>query len=103
MNKNFYIVVPLGENIFPKAAGFFSSIFGSGKAKETSQRIENFEKSAEKLALRVSAVQSNLSGIGVRADRLKTEEIIQLYYNSYNFESGPLIQPGQLKDVKIVE
>ena len=103
MNKNFYVVVPLGESIFPAAAGFFSSIFGNGKAKEASQRIANFEKEAEKLALRVNAVQSNLNGAGVRAERLNTEQIMQLYYNSYNFESGPLINFGQLKDIKIVE
>lgn len=103
MNKNFYIIVPLGESIFPKAAGFFSSIFGNGKAKETSERIENFERLAEKLSLRVNSVMSNLSGIGVRTERLNTEQIIQMYYNAYNFESAPLVNFGQLKDIKIVE
>ncbi|MBL8030493.1 MAG: hypothetical protein JNN11_04565 [Candidatus Doudnabacteria bacterium] len=103
MNKNFYIVVPLGESIFPAAAGFFSTIFGNGKAKETGERIANFEKAAEKLALRVNAVMANLNGAGVRAERLSTEQIMQLYYNSYNFEAGPLINFGQLKDIKIVE
>ena len=103
MNKNFYVVVPLGESIFPVAAGFMSKAFGNGKARETSERIANFEKAAEKLALRVNAVQSNLNGAGVRAERLKTEQIMQLYYNSYNFESGPLINFGQLKDIKIAE
>lgn len=103
MNKNFYVIVPLGESITPPVAGFFSSIFGNGKAKETSERISNFEKAAEKLSLRVNAVQANLSGAGVRAERLTTEQIMQLYYNSYNFESGPLVNFGQLKDIKIVE
>lgn len=103
MNKNFYIVVPLGESIFPAAAGFFSRTFGNGKAKETGERIANFEKAAEKLALRVNAVLANLNGAGVRGERLNTEQIMQLYYNSYNFETGPLINFSQLKDIKIVE
>lgn len=103
MNKNFYVVVPLGESIFPAAAGFFSSIFGGGKSKEIAQKIENFEKQKEKLDIRVSDIMSNLSGVGIRAQRLKTEEIIQLYYNSYNFDAGPQINPGQLKDIKISE
>jgi hypothetical protein len=103
MNKNFYVIVPLGESIFPSAAGFFSSLFGNGKSKEIAQKIENFEKQKEKLDIRVSDVMSNLSGVGIRAQRLKTEEIIQLYYNSYNFDAGPLINPGQLKDIKISE
>ena len=103
MNKNFYVIVPLGESIFPSAAGFFSRIFGRGKSKEIAQKIENFEKQKEKLDIRVSAIMANLSGIGIRALRLKTEEIIQLYYNSYNFDAGPVIDPAQLKDIKITE
>ncbi len=103
MNKNFYVIVPLGVSIFPAAAGFFASIFGNGKSQEIAKKIENFEKEKEKLDTRVSSLLSNLSGIGIRGARLKTEEIIQLYYNSYNFEAGPLIDPGQLKDIKISE
>lgn len=103
MNKNFFVIVPLGQSIFPPAAGFFSKIFGGGKAKEVSQRIENFEKLKETLDTRVSAIEANLSGIGIKSQRLKTEEVIQLYYNSYNFDSAPVIDPKQLGEVKIVE
>jgi hypothetical protein len=103
MNKNFYIIVPLGETIFPQAAGFFSKMLGGGKSKEIAKKIENFEKAKEKLDQRVTAILANLGGIGVRGERLKTEQIIQLYYNSYNFDSAPLIDPGQLKDIKISE
>ncbi|PIR96515.1 MAG: hypothetical protein COT92_00730, partial [Candidatus Doudnabacteria bacterium CG10_big_fil_rev_8_21_14_0_10_42_18] len=49
MNKSFYIIVPLGENTLPNAKGFFSRLFGGGKAKETAERIENFERAKEKL------------------------------------------------------
>ncbi len=103
MNKNFYIIVPLGTSILPVASGFFSNLFGNGKNKEIAQKIENFEREKEKLDTRVSSLLSNLSGIGIRGVPLKTEEIIQLYYNSYNFEAGPLINPSQLKDIKISE
>ncbi len=103
MNKNFYIIVPLGESIFPPAGGFMSGIFGGGKSKQIAKKIENFEKAKEKLDIRASAILSNLSGIGVRGVRLKTEEIIQLYYSSYNFDAAPLADPGQLKDIKIAD
>ncbi len=102
MNKNFYVVVPLGESVNPNAAGFFSKIFGNGKAKEAKERIENFEKASEKLNLRVSAVLSNLSSVGVRSARLKTEEIIQLYYNSYNFDAAPNIDATKIPEMDIV-
>ena len=100
-DKNFYIIIPLGESIFPQASGFFSRIFGGGKAREVSQRVENFEKAKEKLETRVSSILANLGGVGIRGVKLKTEEIIQLYYNSYNFEAGPIIDPTALKDIKI--
>ncbi len=103
MNKSFYIVVPLGESILPKTRGFFSRFFGGGKAKETAERIENFEKAKEKLDTRVLEIVSNLSGIGIRGIRLTTEEIIQLYYNSYNFQAGPVIDPKSLSEIKIAE
>jgi hypothetical protein len=103
MNKNFYVIVPLGESIFPQASGFFSKLLGGGKAKEVAAKIENFEKAKEKLDQRVTAILSNLSSLGVRGKQMETEEIIQLYYNSYNFDAGPLIDPGQLKDIKITE
>ncbi|HYV33971.1 MAG TPA: hypothetical protein VE973_03950 [Candidatus Limnocylindria bacterium] len=103
MNKNFYIIVPLGESIFPQASGFISNLLGGNKSKEISKKIENFEKAKEKLNIRVSSVLANLSSLGVKSQRLNTGEIIQLYYNSYNFDAGPLIDPSQLKDIKITE
>ena len=39
----------------------------------------------------------------IKSVRLKTEDIIQLYYNSYNFESAPVIDPKQLNEIKITE
>lgn len=103
MNKNFYVIVPLGESILPKASGFFGRFFGGGKARETAERIENFEKAGEKLHNRTLSLISNLGGIGVRGARLKTEEIIQLFYNSYNFEAGPIIDPKSLSEIKIMK
>ncbi len=103
MNKTFYLVVPLDETIFPPAAGFFSKWFGGGKTREVKQRIENFEKLKEKLDNRVAQVSANLSSIGLQSNRLKTEEIIQLYYNSYNFETAPAMDASKLGEMKIVQ
>lgn len=103
MNKNFYVVVPLGKSIVPSPAGFFSRLLGGGKSKETAERIQNFERAKEELDTRVLSVSSNLSQVGLRVVRLKTEEIIQLYYNSYNFESGPVIDSKALADIKLSE
>ena len=102
MNKNFYIIVPIGVSILPKPPGFVSSLFG-GQTKATKKRIENFEKEKADLDLRVDAVMANLGGMNLRGERLKTEDIIQLYYNSYNFDAGPNIDPTKLGEMKVVE
>lgn len=102
MNKNFYLIIPLGISILPPAGGFFSNLFG-GKNKQAIQRVENFEKEKEELDNRVSSIMGNIAGLGVRASRLKTEDLIQLYYNSYNFDSAPVIDPTQLGDIKVVQ
>lgn len=102
MNKNFYLIVPLGQSILPTPAGFFSRLLGN-KNKEVAERLENFEKAKQDLDIRVNAIVTNISGLGIRAVRLKTEEIIQLYYNSYNFDTAPVIDPAQLSDIKMVD
>lgn len=102
MNKNFYLIVPLGKSVNPNPTGFISRLFGGG-SKEAAERIENFEKAKQELDTRVLAASSSLSQVGLKVVRLKTEEIIQLYYNSYNFESGPVIDPKSLADIKLSE
>lgn len=103
MNKNFYLIVPLGKSVNPSPAGFFSRLFGGGQAKEAAERITNFEKAKEELDNRVQSASGGLSQVGLKTTRLKTEEIMQLYYNSYNFESGPVIDPKSLGDIKLSE
>jgi hypothetical protein len=102
MNKNFYVVVPYDESIFPKASGFFGKLFG-GKNQEVRQRIENFEKLKEKIDNRVTTIISTLSSMGLRGERLKTEQVIQLYYNSYNFDTAPVLDTSKLNEMKLVQ
>ena len=103
MNKNFYLIVPLGKSISPSPVGFLSRLLGGGKTREAAERIENFEKAKQELDTRVLSMSSSISSVGLKAARLKTEEIIQLYYNSYNFESGPVIDPKSLAEIKLAE
>lgn len=103
MNKNFYVIVPLGTSITPSPAGFLSRLFGGGKTREAAERIQNFEKAKQELDTRAQSVSANLAQVGLKAVKLKTEEIIQLYYNSYNFESGPVIDPKSLAEIKLAE
>ena len=44
MNKNFYVIVPLGESIFPAAGGYFSKIFGAAKPSRLPKKLKILKK-----------------------------------------------------------
>lgn len=88
MTKSFYIVVPYSPHTSMTSATSFlrrenSSV--KNAAAETS-----FEEDRAQLEQRLSLVAGGLSGTGVRAVPLGTEEIIELLYRSFN--------PGELEN-----
>ncbi len=101
MNKNFYVIVPFDTSINPAATSIFSKWFGSGKTKEISDREANFVAYKKQLDERTNTVSAALSSSGLRVVRMKTDQLIELVYNSYNFASGPAIDAGQLTKVTI--
>ncbi|MBL8031604.1 MAG: hypothetical protein JNK33_04760 [Candidatus Doudnabacteria bacterium] len=102
MSKSFYIIVPLSQSVLPQSGGFLSKIFGGGAAKQANQKLENIHRYAEQLQQRVDTVVSNISGLGLKVARLDTGALIELYYNSYNFESAPALDSNSLGDIKIL-
>ncbi len=102
MSKEFYIVVPLAQTVTPASSGLFSGLFGSSGATQANKKIENIKHYSEQLQQRVDSVVSNLSGLGLRVVRLDTGALIELYYNSYNFESAPALNSESLGDIKVV-
>lgn len=103
MNKNFYLIIPYSQSINPPSKGFFAKLFKANQTVELGEKLERFKKYGEFLNERVNSATANLSALGLRGIRLRTEEIIELYYNSFNFESGPLIDASKLGDIKILE
>jgi hypothetical protein len=101
MNKNFYCIISYNESIGSDSAGFFASLFSRSRAKAITKRQENFDHHKAMLEERVTSVTSNLNGMGLRAVKLTTEQIIELIYNSYNFESAPVIDASQLENVTL--
>lgn len=101
MNKNFYCIISYNESIGSESGGFFSSLFSRGKARAIAQRQSNFDHHRALMEERVTSVSSNLNGMGLRAVKLTTEQIIELIYNSYNFESAPIIDASQLDNVTL--
>ena len=84
MSKFFYVVIPFHpvENV---KTGVFDRFFGATNSQmAVTRRRELFDTYKNQLWQRVDHVNAGLSGTGVKAVPLKTEELIELLYNSYN-------------------
>ena len=84
MSKFFYVVVPFHpvENV---KTGVFDRFFGATNSRmAVARRRELFNTYKNQLWQRVDHINAGLSGTGVKAVPLKTEELIELLYNSYN-------------------
>lgn len=98
MSKFFYVVVPFYpvENL---KGGFLDNFFG-GSGKGVSHKSEVFETYKNQLLQRVDQVAAGLSGMGLKIKPLKTEEAIELLYNSYN----PVVDHNAIiKDIDKIE
>ena len=95
MTKSLYIVVPfaLTEG---KKMGFIDRIKVSFNPKQAMlEKKMEFESFKNQLWQRADHIMSGLGGTGIRMAPLKTEELIELYYNAYN--------PGVTENTKLVE
>jgi type IV secretory pathway VirB4 component len=100
MNKSFFIVVPYSP-FSDKRKGFFSQLAEVFKpAKILKLKESKFLKYKENLMRRVSSIQSSLGSMGVESKQLNTQELIELYYNSYNPETSknqPLVDINKIQ------
>ena len=107
MNKTFYIIIPYwpGALKAQQKSGSSGGIFGMFKqgaaSREIADKLKGFSESKEKLDQRVSTVSNGLASLGLKSVQLNTEAVIELMYNSYNFEAGPLIDASKMADIKI--
>jgi hypothetical protein len=95
MTKSFYIVVPYSSRV--SAVDTISILAhlpggksGGGSSSKNASAQASFEEDHAQLEQRLSLVAGGLSGTGVRAVPLGTEEIIELLYRSFN--------PGELEN-----
>lgn len=96
MTKRFFIVVPFSP-IEEKGRGFWARL-GTvlTPVKVIKLKQEKFEKYLHELAQRVEHVKMNITSLGLTAERLDTQGLIELYYDVYN----PLVaQSQQLPDL----
>jgi hypothetical protein len=99
MEKNFYVVVPY-ETVSSTKVSMFTKFLQRMKLKQTSSDYEKRKKSLanlkKSLDSRVSTVIAGLETCGLKVNRLKTQELIELMYKSYNPETA---RNQKVKDV----
>ncbi len=87
MEKDFLVVVPYDP---PRAQTIhfiekmLQMIKGKDTYSEVKRRHDEFETLRKGLAQRVLTIQSGLENLGLKIHQLTTQELIELFYNTYN-------------------
>jgi len=100
MSKKFYIVVPY-DPLSDEKKSFFnrlSEIFTPTSFINLSDK--KFEARKKELIQRTEHAISSLSSIGLRAKSLNTQQLIELFYNSYNPD---LLETEKIKEIDKVQ
>ncbi len=88
MEKRFYVVVPYYTNAISKQ-NILTKLKGTtNEDAESTQTTTEYEQKKRDLMQRTSLVAQGLAQIGVRAAILNTQEVIELFYNSYNISES---------------
>lgn len=86
MTKHFFITIPyFNQNTQAINASALLS-FNSDSSSKTNQ--DTFESARIQLEQRVATVTQGLSRFGLRAQRLGTEEVVELFYKMFNPSEG---------------
>jgi len=93
MSKLFYVIVPYEAGGAEEVAGALPFL-GKKKGPSTEGLTDSFDQHRAQLSQRMSLVSSGLTGTGIRAVPLGTEEVIELLYRSFNL--GDLETPIKL-------
>lgn len=91
MDKSFYVVIPY-ESFSAQKTNIFSKFLQRFKMKETGSEFAKHKKEFDQLKKglehRVNNVIAGLENCGLKANRLGTKELVELYYKSYNPETS---------------
>lgn len=106
MDKKFYIVIPYFPVGNPELAtsqnkNFFSGLVGLFNTKESHIVVNDadLEKTKSELRNRVQAVLGGLQPCGIQGLPLDTQELIELYYDTYNPDTATRQQLKNFNDL----
>lgn len=104
MEKAFYIVIPYdpgrvqSESFIQK---FLQSFSPKDNVSEMKKRLGEFEQLKKVLAQRMNIVRSGLENCSLKTHQLTTQEIIELFYLTYNPNSARNVKIKDLENTEI--
>jgi hypothetical protein len=106
MDKKFYVVIPFNpvpdiKQIGAQSKNFFSGLAGlfSNKEQRVTINEPDLEKAKDELRNRVQAVLAGLQQCGIQGLPLDTQELIELYYDTYNPDTATRQQLKNFDDL----
>lgn len=90
MTKTFFVVVPYSPAIIKSSGKIMDNLLGGGTPKnqieENKKAIDlaSFEEKRTQLDQRVGVIMGGLGRIGIRTSQLKTDEVVELFYKTFN-------------------
>ena len=108
MDKRFYIVIPYFpvadvQKALTATKGLFTGVFGMFQNKQTHVTVNeaDLEKAKTELRNRVQAVLSGLGQCNIQGLPLDTQELIELYYDSYNPDTATRQELKNFDDLSV--
>ena len=87
MTKTFFVVIPFS----PAMIDTKSSILGNKKQTTSKTKLDSFEENRTQLEQRINSISQGLVRCGIRSIQLGTEEVVELFYKTFN--PGDLEKP----------
>lgn len=96
MTKSFFIVIPYSPPVIGGVSAVKSTFLGN--KTNTSDEKSSFEENRSQLQQRIEVVEQGLVRCGIRVAELGTEELIELFYKTFN--PGDVDKPINLSGQK---
>jgi hypothetical protein len=87
MEKEFYVIIPqdpFGKEKKSLIRSFLENIFPKDSVAKIKKRHKDFAELKKRLAGRVNTVRAGLESCNLRVQELNTQELIELFYETYN-------------------
>jgi len=90
MTKTFFIVVPYSPTVIKSGNKIMDGMLGGGSPKKPvedtkkAMDLASFEEKRTQLDQRVGVIIGGLGRIGIRTEQLKTDQVVELFYKTFN-------------------